>query len=282
MKILLTGSTGFLGKELTPVLEQAGHDLWHLVRSPKGFAREICWDFCSRLPMDVPRVDGVIHLAAKAYFGSDLDKEQYAVNVLSAGHLAKYAHENGALLIFSSGVIVHGNVSLIGKETPLNPLNHYAMTKLLAEELIKTWSDDYCILRIGGIYGLDGPTHLGLNRSISEAFYHKTVPVLRGSGQGRRNYILVSDLARWIAALMDERQAGGRRASRVIYCAGSETIAIRDYLRSVSSILADTENCEEKEGSGSMDFLVEGDTSPFVQTKFEDYLRELLHERKGL
>lgn len=280
MKILLTGSTGFLGQNLAPVLERQGHELWHLVRSPKGFAHEIRWDFSSKLPAEIPSVDGVIHLAAKVCLGQDLDQEQYAVNVISTGYLAQYASQNGSWLIFSSTAVIHGDEPSIGKMTVLKPLNHYAMTKILAEDLIRMWCDNYRILRIGGIYGLDGPAHLGLNRSISEAFYHKTAPVLKGSGQALRNYIAVNDLARWIAELVGECQSVGSRGTRVIYCAGPETMAIKDYLRSISLILTGSHSYHMQEGLEGKDFVIEGDIPPFTLTKFEDYLKFLLKERK--
>ncbi len=280
MKILLTGSTSFLGKHLIPILEKEGYELWHLVRIPRGFLRELIWDFCSPLPENIPRVAAVIHLAAKVDFGLKFDPEQYTVNVLSAGHLARYANENGAMMVFSSTAIVHGNESSIGKGTPLSPLNHYAMTKLLAEELIRMSCRDYRILRIGGIYGLGGPVHLGLNRSITEAFYNKVVPVLKGPGQALRNYILAGDLAKWIAALVGERQAGAEARTQTLYCAGSEVMTIQDYLRQISLILTGMEDCRREDGPEGKDFIIESDAPPFVLTKFEDYLKFILKQRK--
>ena len=64
MRILTTGSTGFTGKCLLPMLEESGYEIYHLVRNKKEFKNEFVWDFISPLPEEVPPCDVVIHLAA--------------------------------------------------------------------------------------------------------------------------------------------------------------------------------------------------------------------------
>ena len=75
MKVLLTGSSGFIGGELKRALVAHGHDVYCLNRKGAGKGtggdREIVWDFVSLLPDTMPEeIDAVLHMAAKANFGN--------------------------------------------------------------------------------------------------------------------------------------------------------------------------------------------------------------------
>ncbi len=280
MNILLTGSSSFIGRYILPLLHKNSWQIWHLVRQLKGFNNEILWDFKSELPLDIPKFDVIVHLAAKPYFGPDLDLEQYVVNAISAGPLANLAKKNQAFFIFASAAIVHGETTLMGRSTPLKPLNHYAMTKILAETIIRQWTEDYVFLRIGGIYGLDGPEHLGLNRSISQAYHYQVVPKLKGNGEAKRNYICVKDVARWIEALIHEWASGVAPKEKILYLGGPETLTMKEYLISVTKALTNFEQPILKEGSLVRDSVLEADLPAFKLTTFKEYLSSLVAQGK--
>ena len=54
----------------------------------------------------------------------------------------------------------------ITQDSSVNADTPYGKSKWLAEELIRMSGVNHCILRIGGVFGLNGPMHLGLNRTI--------------------------------------------------------------------------------------------------------------------
>lgn len=275
MNILLTGSSSFVGRHLLPLLHKNSWQIWYLMRKPEGLKNEIIWDFKSELPLGIPRLDIIVHLAAKPYFGPDFDFEQYIVNTISTGALASLAKKNRALFIFTSAVIVHGNAALMGRSTPLRPLNNYAMSKMLAEAIIRQWTEDYIFLRIGGIYGLDGPEHLGLNRSINQAYYHQVVPKLQGNGEAKRNYICVKDVARWIEELIHERESGIVPKERILYLGGPETLTIKEYLIFLTKTLTSFEQPILEDGLPARDFVLEADAPAFKLTTFKGYLSSL-------
>jgi len=158
MRILITGASGFVGRHLEKLLEISGYEFYHLVRNKKGFYNEFIWDFKGPLPEGIPVCDVIVHLAAYVDFSSNLDIDQYKVNTVSTLRLAAHAKEHGAYFIFASTAGVHGTqYPLITKDTPIAPENHYAMSKYLAEEQLKALGVNHSILRIGGVYGLDGP-----------------------------------------------------------------------------------------------------------------------------
>lgn len=71
LRILLTGASGVLGRELIPLLTTGGHQVWRLVRRrPEPGNREIYWD-PEKNTLDfnqLPEIDGAIHLAGE-YIG---------------------------------------------------------------------------------------------------------------------------------------------------------------------------------------------------------------------
>jgi UDP-glucose 4-epimerase len=281
MRILITGSTSFTGRHLVRMLEGSGHEIWHLVRTKKGFNKEFVWDFRTLLPEELPPCHVVIHLAAHVDFGQSLEIIHYNVNTVSTIKLADYAQAHDAYFIFASTVAVHGNKYRVIDETrPIYPENHYAVSKYLSEEVIKTYVQNYSILRICGIYGLDGPSHLGLNKALRDAFHKKTSPVLLGSGKARRNYICVEDVARWILHLVKRYEAISKSAeagiNEILYLGGPEVLTIEDYLKFVVEVILPGKEIERRDGPKSPDLIVKASLAPFSQLEFKKYLTSLI------
>lgn len=274
MKILLTGLTSFTGKHFLPMIQKIGWEIIPLVRKPIGFKNEIVWDFVSSLP-DVPICDAVVHLAADINFNNELDINLYRVNTIATAKLVSYAKKYNSYFIFASSIAVNGFAQKIGQGSPISIVNQYGASKYLAEEIIKDFLNNYAILRISGIYGLDGPTHLGLNKSIREAFYDGVIPTLRGSGSSKRNYICVVDVARWIVSLLQNCENKCGDSQHIYYLADSEIKSIRQYLDAIIDKFIPGENIKSVEGLDGTDCIVECSTPNFSLIKFEDYLTSL-------
>ncbi|MEO0152062.1 MAG: NAD(P)-dependent oxidoreductase [candidate division WOR-3 bacterium] len=177
MRILITGSTGFVGRYLVKLLENNNYQIHRIVRAKKGYPNEHIWDFSGNIPSYIPECEIIVHLAAYVDFGTSFNYEQYLVNTISTLRLLDYAKKYGSYLIFSSMAGVHGSkYEIVNEHTPISPENNYALSKYIAEEIIRIYHDNYTILRIGGIYGIDGPYHLGLNTAIKNAVYYKKPP----------------------------------------------------------------------------------------------------------
>jgi UDP-glucose 4-epimerase len=281
MKVLITGSTGFVGRHLVPLLETAGHEMFHLVRNKKRLEHEFVWDFKGPLPGGIPECDAIIHLAAYVDFSLNLNVAQYNINTISTIKLSAYSNARNAHFILASMAGIHGSRhTLIDIDTPINPENHYAMSKYLAEEVVRTSVDNYSILRIGGIYGLDGPAHLELNNSINDAVYRKQTPVLKGSGKAKRNYICVLDVARWILSLVGQcRAATGSTKDNIqetIYMAGPEIMSIEDYLQTLVETALPGRQIEKLEGAEAKDLVITESPAPFNMMAFRQYITSLL------
>ncbi len=282
MKILMTGATSFTGRHLVPMFKRSGFEVIQLVRDKQCSIigrNDYIWDFYGPLPEGIPNCDVIVHLAAVVYFGNDMNIEQYNVNTVSTMRLADYAEKNNAYFTFASMAGIHGYaLPDINADTEVCPNNHYGMSKYLAEQAIKTSVNRYSILRIGGIYGLDGPDHLGLNKSIHNAWYLKEPPILNGPGNAKRNYICVKDVAGWIVYIIQNRPKADNPISEVLYLAGDEYLTIKELLQMVANILTPGRQLRINEGKDSPDIIVKPSKPPFQLTSFNDYLHGLVQK----
>jgi nucleoside-diphosphate-sugar epimerase len=230
-------------------------------------------------PPNLPPFDVLIHLAAQVDFERALEPTLYRVNTVATLHLASAARERNAYFILASTVSVHGaDQAYLDEHSPIRPMTHYAMSKYLAEEAVKSHGGPYSLLRLNGIYGLDGPSHLGLNRALSGAFHRREKPVLRGPGKSRRNYICVIDVARWIEHLVKRYEGSSHKSlgpAETIYLAGPEVISIEEYLTQVAAALLPGEDILRREGAESGDIIVKAAPSPFELLTFRRYLHDL-------
>ena len=66
MRIAITGSSGLIGTALTAALDEAGHDLLHLVRRPPAGSAEIQWDpEAGTIDGSLEGVEAIVHLAGE-------------------------------------------------------------------------------------------------------------------------------------------------------------------------------------------------------------------------
>lgn len=133
MKILLTGGSGLLGKELIKLFKEADGDGYLFPR--------ITVDAPSSKDLDITKTidkldyDLIVHCAAYTNVNrSEIDKRDcYDINVTGVFNLL----ENNSKIPFV----------YISTEFAAQPVNFYSYTKLMAEELVKGMTKEYLILR---------------------------------------------------------------------------------------------------------------------------------------
>jgi uncharacterized protein len=81
MNILVTGSSGFVGSAIIPVLKGKGHEIKRLVRAKKGHSDEILWTPPDQGPdpAALEGIDAVIHLAGESISSRWTDKRKQAI-----------------------------------------------------------------------------------------------------------------------------------------------------------------------------------------------------------
>ena len=158
MKVLVTGSEGFLGKHVSAALKANGHQVVGLDLAPPA-------DFLADITKVQPfmQVDAVIHLAAVASPNVCTANPALAfqVNVLGTQQVLRLALESGARkFVFSSSAHVYQIPPLYYPSDEVHPLrlgNTYTTTKILGEELCRLYFENHGLsfttLRLFNVYG---------------------------------------------------------------------------------------------------------------------------------
>jgi nucleoside-diphosphate-sugar epimerase len=168
MKILLTGATGFLGKELLEILllDPKISEIWVTSRnhrthpSPKVRVFQLNLADPAQVSNFEMRPDAVIHLAGLYDFEESYES-CYTQNLLPALHLVKkirnWNEENQVPIYFASTYAVTYGQSEESAESPLKTLPPtaipYAYTKALAERVITDAQIPSAIFRLGILVG---------------------------------------------------------------------------------------------------------------------------------
>ena len=229
--VVVTGASGFIGRACFNCLKRNGYDVLRVGRSSSD---DIYCDLAlpeSLLSLNnLPDYEAFIHLGAHiGWDGSSLE-DMYVPNVVSTALIADLAGKNNAHLIFASAAVIAGlNSEKISASSENSPDTPYAQSKELAEQCIKASGVSSAVLRIGGVFGNNGPRHLGLNRTIQEALVGKP-PQIFGTGTGKRNYIYVEDLAPIIVQTVQSRAMG------TLLVSGHDVLSIAEMYQSVCDV----------------------------------------------
>ena len=164
-RILLTGSTGFIGRNLLRVLQQ-GHEVYALARSTPAHGAEsrVHWieqDLAERLDVRrfPERIDAVIHLAQSKHYREFPERADdiFRVNVQSTAELLEYARRAGAqrFLLASSGGVYGNSAERFLETDPVSPLNFYLSSKYASELLVANYKQFFhtIVFRFFFVYG---------------------------------------------------------------------------------------------------------------------------------
>ena len=206
MKVLLTGANGFLGKIISQGLQ--GHEV---ITSDLQCAAITC-DLANAVPKLPESIDLVIHCAGKAHTLPKTDEERevfFKVNYQGTVNLCKALDQAGSTpksLVLISTVSVYGieSGSSIGEDAPLNGNSSYALSKILAEEYVKSWGEAHntniLILRLPLVVGANPPGNLGkMISAITRGRF-----LLIGDGEARKSMVCATDLPELILRNTDK------------------------------------------------------------------------------
>lgn len=254
-KILVTGASGFVGHHLVLALIAQGFEVIPLDKISSGLPDEVICDlanpsFISELS-SLKNIRAIVHLGAQVKLKDTSLEDLYAVNVLATGLLAHWAKKNDVYFLFASTIMTYGKEVKTIRPTSLEaPDTPYAKSKQLGEVLIKSSGVKSCILKIGGIFGANGPTHLGLNNNLCRVM-QGLPPELYGKGREKRNYIYAKDLAEIITSCVSNNITGTHLV------AGSEICTIAQMLDILCDVFAPKNRPLVYEGTGGNDQIIE-------------------------
>ena len=214
MKVLITGSSGFIGSALKQLLEEKGAEIvsYDIREDPLDDVRDY-----SALRSKIRGVDGVVHLAAVSRVKLAHEHPLDCVNTNVGGiiNVLESAREvfskNGRpWVIFGSSREVYGeptNLPVV-ESSPRKAINVYGVSKLSGEELCKVYSDNYGlktrVLRFSNVYtGINDHLDRVIPKFILRAYKNDDL-VINGLGVEIFDFTYISDTIQGIWGCIQE------------------------------------------------------------------------------
>ncbi len=229
MRVLITGTTGFIGGQLAPKIVEQGHDVY-------GLERYVTGRYVLGRKRDIKTVFGdlrnhfaikniirevqpeiVVHLAAisPVSYSYDHPNEVIETNFQGTVKLAEACLREAPhfkQFIFASTSETYGNgPTPKTEETPKNPNSPYAVSKLAAENYLLYMRDAYdfpvTVVKPFNTYGRKDNTHFVMEKIITQMLQGKDVRL--GDSTPVRDFMYVEDhLNAYLTCLNDNRAIG--------------------------------------------------------------------------
>lgn len=213
-RILVTGSDGFIGRNLVPYFASLGHKVIAASRSAHTFAQS------NVIPAKIPDIsttldwapllqqcDAIVHLAGIAHRFADSDRYD-RVNHRATDALARAAFALGKHLVFVSSIAAQcGSFSdreLI-EDNPSSPTNDYGRSKLAAERSVRAAGGSFTILRPVVIYGSGEKGNFALIHKIARL----PIPLPCGALTAQRSILSVQNFNSAVAMVLADPRARG-------------------------------------------------------------------------
>ncbi len=237
-RVLITGGGGYLGSKLAEVLTKSNADISlldiafnslseNLITHNKNI-RKYHVDVTQKHDLEILcnelQPDFIYHFCALLNRERTFDNYTalYNVNVQGTLNLLEALKPvNYSGLYFSSSSEVYGNknTSPFHERQVASPASPYSLTKLMAENLIQTWSEinkkAFTIMRIFNFYGPDMPESFFLNQLIATLKREETFEMTGGNQV--RDFMHIDDLVSALIAISNSDKNSGETIN---FCSG--------------------------------------------------------------
>jgi dTDP-4-dehydrorhamnose reductase len=217
MKVLVTGYTGQLGYDVVQYGSKMGLNMVGIGSKELDITDE---GAVSHYVKEVDP-DAIIHCAAyTAVDKAEDDKNScWNVNVEGTKHLVKAARDiNAKFLYISTDYVFNGQGELPLQETDkTNPIGYYGLTKYEGEKIVEQLLDQWFIVRISWVFGINGNNFVKTMLRLAETQNELKVV---GDQVGSPTYTF--DLARLIIDMIQSDKYGIYHAANTGFCSWAD------------------------------------------------------------
>ncbi|HET7746301.1 MAG TPA: NAD-dependent epimerase/dehydratase family protein, partial [Vicinamibacteria bacterium] len=244
MKVLLTGGTGFLGKNVARALAAAGHELRLLARPtssrdglPAG--ERVDGDVTDREAMlrAAEGCQAVVHMAAMVKMWTPDRAAFDAVNVGGLRNALAAGRAAGARVLYTSSFIAIGPTGPQPADEsqvhPGRPRNDYERTKAEADAVAREAAaagQDVVLVYPGVVYGPGDLTDGNIVVRMITDHLAGRLPGIIGPGDRAWSYAYVDDVARGHAAALERGRPGER------YLLGGENVTMTGFFERLQRV----------------------------------------------
>lgn len=246
MKILITGASGFIGRNLiSHFLITTTHIIYGTSRKPVDIDSERYTHICSDLSetgwVDAINVtvDVVIHLAQSQYY-RDFPvhaKDLVRINIDSTFELLEWSRNAGVkqFILASTGNVYKPSSHALHEDDECMPGSMYAATKISAECIAQQYSSFFqvTIMRLFGVYG-PGQENMIMPTMIGRVATGKEIQLASDIGIVL-NPLFISDCVKYISELLVTKNL---EPYEVLNIAGSETLSLKDIVNKIGKVIS--------------------------------------------
>lgn len=231
-KILVTGSSGFMGSHVADSLEEEGYNVVLFDSAPSKYKSETQQEFIGNIlnPDDmetaVKGCEIIYHFAAEADIGAASINPINTIktNIIGTQNLLEIACQNKIKrFVFASTIYVYSELG-----------SFYRVSKQACEKIIEEYQRkfdlDYTILRYGSLYGPRANEFNGIRNFLNQALKNKKI-VRRGDGEEIREYIHVKDAARLSVNALNEKFK-----NKHLIITGNQQVTVKNLLIMIKEI----------------------------------------------
>lgn len=258
MKILVTGSAGFVGSHLAERLADLNHEVVGIDCFTDYYALALkrlnAEDIQSKgvpiheldlagddLTAALAGVELIYHLAGQPGISASTSFEDYVKNNIAATHhLLESCKRLPSLKCFIniSTSSVYGKHATDSEEAPPKPTSYYGVTKLAAEQLVLAYQREQrvpaCSLRLFSVYGPRERPEKLYPKLIQSILSDTPFPLYEGSEAHSRSYTFIDDIVDGFVAVLHNLD----RVVGEIFNIGSDVeITTGEGIRMVEKIL---------------------------------------------
>jgi nucleoside-diphosphate-sugar epimerase len=214
MKYLVTGGTGFLGKNIVQYLQGLGHEVWVATRDPQN-DHQLKADFEKGIlawgdNIALTGFDYVIHAAGKAHIVPKTETEKQLFFDINEAGTRLLLEKLEQMTVMPAGLVFISSVSVYGRQTgenitenaPLLASDPYGKSKINAEKLVHEWGKKNkivtAIIRLPLVVGKNAPGNLeSMMNGIKSSRYLRI-----GKGTAKKSMVWAEDVCKVIPQLV--------------------------------------------------------------------------------